>query len=158
LLISPDHYVNRLLHADGVPLESLGAGGTPLSPEQSRAAWRALRTHWDAFRGTPSRSGWRAPLLRRAATCTPVRVMPAARGRGDPGRARPFGPSTCCRGRAWTVASGEKAYWGASRGLLIDDFYRHVRAGEHFWIDAPATLESLRVIQAVNDQCPGLSR
>jgi glucuronate isomerase len=55
LLISPDHYVTRLLHANGVPLESLGAGGTPLTSEQSRAAWRALCTHWDAFRGTPSR-------------------------------------------------------------------------------------------------------
>ena len=55
LLISPDHYVTRLLHAHGVPLESLGAGGTPLTPDQARAAWRALCTHWDAFRGTPSR-------------------------------------------------------------------------------------------------------
>jgi glucuronate isomerase len=55
LLISPDHYVTRLLHAHGVALESLGAGGTPLTPEQSRSAWRALCAHWDAFRGTPSR-------------------------------------------------------------------------------------------------------
>jgi hypothetical protein len=42
--------------------------------------------------------------------------------------------------------------------LLIDDFYRHVRAGKHFWIDAPAALETLRVIQAAYDQCPGLGR
>ena len=55
LLISPDHYVTRLLHANGVALESLGAGGTPLTADGSRAAWRALCTHWDAFRGTPSR-------------------------------------------------------------------------------------------------------
>ena len=55
LLISPDHYVTRLLHASGVALESLGAGGTPLTADGSRAAWRALCTHWDAFRGTPSR-------------------------------------------------------------------------------------------------------
>jgi glucuronate isomerase len=54
LLISPDHYVNRLLHANGVPLETLGAGGTVPS-DGPRAAWRALCTHWDAFRGTPSR-------------------------------------------------------------------------------------------------------
>jgi glucuronate isomerase len=54
LLISPDHYVTRLLHANGVPLESLGAGGTAPS-DGPRAAWRALCTHWDAFRGTPSR-------------------------------------------------------------------------------------------------------
>jgi glucuronate isomerase len=55
LLISPDHYVTRLLHANGIPLESLGAGGTPLTAGESRAAWQALCTHWDAFRGTPSR-------------------------------------------------------------------------------------------------------
>jgi glucuronate isomerase len=55
LLISPDHYVTRLLHANGIPLESLGAGGTPLTADESRAAWQALCTHWDAFRGTPSR-------------------------------------------------------------------------------------------------------
>src|SRR5690349_19038233 len=55
LLISPDHYVVRLLHAHGVPMESLGAGGTPLDADASRAAWRALCAHWDAFRGTPSR-------------------------------------------------------------------------------------------------------
>ena len=55
LLISPDHYVTRLLHAHGVALESLGAGGTPLTQDEARAAWRALCTHWEAFRGTPSR-------------------------------------------------------------------------------------------------------
>ena len=55
LLISPDHYVVRLLHANGVPMEALGAGGAPLTPEGARAAWRALCTHWAAFRGTPSR-------------------------------------------------------------------------------------------------------
>jgi predicted dehydrogenase len=48
-----------------------------------------------------------------------------------------------------TRATGEKAYWGASHGLLIEDFYRHVRTGKHFWIDAPAAFESLRVIQQV---------
>ena len=60
--------------------------------------------------------------------------------------------------RPTTVASGERAYWGASHGLLIEDFYRHVRAGKHFWIDAPAAYETLRVIQAGYDQTPGLPR
>jgi glucuronate isomerase len=55
LLISPDHYVTRLLHAHGVPLGSLGAGGSPLTADEARTAWRALCTHWAAFRGTPSR-------------------------------------------------------------------------------------------------------
>ena len=52
------------------------------------------------------------------------------------------------------MASGARSYWGASHGLLIDDFYRHVSAGKRFWIDAPAALESLRVIQAAYDQRP----
>ena len=68
----------------------------------------------------------------------------------DDGRVETFHPAT--------AASGERAYWGASHGLLIDDFYRHVRAGKRFWIDAPAALESLRVIQAAYDQCPELRR
>jgi glucuronate isomerase len=55
LLISPDHYVVRLLHAAGVPMDELGADGAPLSPDGARAAWRALCTHWSVFRGTPSR-------------------------------------------------------------------------------------------------------
>jgi glucuronate isomerase len=55
LLISPDHYVTRLLHANGVALGDLGAGGSRLTPDGARAAWRALCTHWAAFRGTPSR-------------------------------------------------------------------------------------------------------
>ena len=68
----------------------------------------------------------------------------------DDGRVETFHPAT--------AASGERAYWGASHGLLIDDFYRHVRVGKHFWIDAPAALETLRVIQAAYDQTPGLGR
>jgi glucuronate isomerase len=55
LLISPDHYVFRLLHAQGVSLDDLGVGGRPLTAEQSRQAWRLLAQHWPAFRGTPSR-------------------------------------------------------------------------------------------------------
>jgi UDP-N-acetyl-2-amino-2-deoxyglucuronate dehydrogenase len=57
-----------------------------------------------------------------------------------------------------SIAAGERAYWGASHGLLIEDFYRHVRAGKRFWIDAPAALETLRIIDAVYDQSPGLNR
>jgi predicted dehydrogenase len=64
----------------------------------------------------------------------------------DDGRVETFRPAT--------VASGARSYWGASHGLLIDDFYRHVSAGKRFWIDAPAALESLRVIQAVYDRRP----
>lgn len=55
-------------------------------------------------------------------------------------------------------ATGEKAYWGAAHGLLIEDFYRHVRAGKTFWIDADAGLETLRIIDAVYEQSPRLGR
>jgi UDP-N-acetyl-2-amino-2-deoxyglucuronate dehydrogenase len=52
------------------------------------------------------------------------------------------------------VGSGEKAYWGVSHGLLIDDFYRQVRAGQPFWIDAREALKTLRIITAVYEQSP----
>ena len=55
LLISPDHYVFRLLHADGVPLDALGVGGSALDGAGSRRAWRLFCERWPLFRGTPSR-------------------------------------------------------------------------------------------------------
>ncbi|WP_423923952.1 glucuronate isomerase [Frigoribacterium sp. 2-23] len=57
LLITPDHYVLRLLHAVGVPLNELGVeprdGSAPAA--SGRDVWRRLATHWDAFLGTPVR-------------------------------------------------------------------------------------------------------
>jgi glucuronate isomerase len=41
LFVTPDHYVTRLLHASGVPLDGLGVG--------------QLCEHWDLFAGTPVR-------------------------------------------------------------------------------------------------------
>ena len=55
LLITPDHYVTRLLHAHGVPLDRLGVASGPLTEPASRAVWRELCSHWAAFRGTPVR-------------------------------------------------------------------------------------------------------
>lgn len=55
LLVTKDHYVTRLLHAGGVPLEQLGVGRDRLSEAESRSIWRALCSHWHLFRGTPSR-------------------------------------------------------------------------------------------------------
>lgn len=55
LLLSPDHYVFRLLHAQGVGLAGLGVGGRALDEAGSREAWRTFCAHWTAFRGTPSR-------------------------------------------------------------------------------------------------------
>jgi glucuronate isomerase len=55
LFVTPDHYVTRLLHASGVPLDALGVGRGLLPEAAARQAWRLLCTHWDAFRGTPAR-------------------------------------------------------------------------------------------------------
>ncbi|MDT0167207.1 glucuronate isomerase [Actinotalea sp. AC32] len=55
LLIAPDHYVTRLLHASGVPLDELGVGRGTLDEAASRTAWRALCSHWHVYRGTPVR-------------------------------------------------------------------------------------------------------
>ena len=55
LLVTPDHYVTRLLHAAGVPLPALGVGRTDLDDGESRQVWRTLCSNWHLFRGTPSR-------------------------------------------------------------------------------------------------------
>ena len=62
LLVTPDHYVTRLLHADGVGLDALGVGQGTLSEAASRAAWRLLCERWDLFRGTPVRFWLEAEL------------------------------------------------------------------------------------------------
>jgi glucuronate isomerase len=53
LLITPDHYVTRMLHGQGVPLSELGVGREALTPQESRAAFRILCDHWSVYRGTP---------------------------------------------------------------------------------------------------------
>jgi glucuronate isomerase len=55
LLVTPDHYVTRLLHAAGVPLSALGVGRSDLDEDESRQVWRTLCANWHLFRGTPSR-------------------------------------------------------------------------------------------------------
>ncbi len=52
LLLTPDHYVFRMLYSQGVPLDALGIGNSDADP---RAAWRLLAERWHLFRGTPSR-------------------------------------------------------------------------------------------------------
>lgn len=63
LLITPDHYVTRMLHAQGVPLADLGVGQGALSPEASRAAFRLLCAHWSAYRGTPVKLWFESGLV-----------------------------------------------------------------------------------------------
>ena len=55
LFIQPDHYVTRLLHAGGVPLDELGVGEGPMPEARARAAWRLLCGNWHLLRGTPVR-------------------------------------------------------------------------------------------------------
>jgi len=50
LLVSPDHYVTRLIHASGVPLDQLHAG----SSARPRDVWRAFCRAWPLFEGTAS--------------------------------------------------------------------------------------------------------
>jgi glucuronate isomerase len=69
LLITPDHYVTRLLHSAGVPLEALGLVGAGQSPPPSgaaapRAVWRTLAENWKLFAGTPVRY-WLEDTLER---------------------------------------------------------------------------------------------
>ncbi|HET9648051.1 MAG TPA: glucuronate isomerase, partial [Microlunatus sp.] len=74
LLVTPDHYVTRLLHASGVSLDTLGVGVVPLTAEASRAAFRILCEHWSVYRGTPVRYWFDAQL----AEIFKVAVRPAA--------------------------------------------------------------------------------
>ncbi len=62
LLITPDHYVNRLLHAQGVPLSALGVGQGDLDEERSREAFRTVCGHWGVYGGTPVRLWFDAQL------------------------------------------------------------------------------------------------
>jgi glucuronate isomerase len=57
LLIVPDHYINRLLYSQGVPLHRLGVrrlDGGPVETD-GRTIWRTFVDHWPLLRGTPSR-------------------------------------------------------------------------------------------------------
>jgi glucuronate isomerase len=57
LLVTPDHYVTRLLHANGVSLDRLRP------PTPSREIWAELCNHWHLFAGTPVRYWLEAQLV-----------------------------------------------------------------------------------------------
>jgi glucuronate isomerase len=52
LLLTPDHYLFRMLYSQGVRLEDLGVGNPDADP---RNAWRLFSERYHLFRGTPSR-------------------------------------------------------------------------------------------------------
>ncbi|MCO5161170.1 MAG: glucuronate isomerase [Mesorhizobium sp.] len=57
LIVIPDHYIFRMLHSQGVPLEKLGvpsADGTAVEADP-RTIWRLFAENYHLFRATPSR-------------------------------------------------------------------------------------------------------
>ena len=55
LLVTPDHYIYRLLYSRGVPLESLGISGSERPPSaEARRIWRLFAEQYYLFRGTPT--------------------------------------------------------------------------------------------------------
>lgn len=57
LLLTPDHYLLRMLCSQGIDLDRLGvprADGS-VSTYDAREAWRLFAANWHLFRGTPSR-------------------------------------------------------------------------------------------------------
>jgi glucuronate isomerase len=76
LLVTPDHYVTRLLHADGVGLAELGlrdrSGESPVA--EPREVWRAFCSRWHLFLGTASRQWLESELH----DVLGVRVHPSA--------------------------------------------------------------------------------
>jgi len=56
LLITPDHYVFRMLMSQGIPLEEMGISTHKASSSADpKQVWRIFASHYYLFRGTPSR-------------------------------------------------------------------------------------------------------
>jgi glucuronate isomerase len=53
LFVQPDHYVFRMLYSQGVTLDELEIGKTPIV--NPRKVWRIFASHYHLFRGTPTR-------------------------------------------------------------------------------------------------------
>jgi glucuronate isomerase len=60
LIVTPDHYILRLLYSRGGSLESLGVvpidGASPRAEADSRRIWQTFADHWHLFRATPTRA------------------------------------------------------------------------------------------------------
>jgi glucuronate isomerase len=60
LLLTPDHYITRMLYSQGLALEALGlaplaAGAAAITDSDRRAIWRRFAERYYLFRGTPTR-------------------------------------------------------------------------------------------------------
>ncbi len=56
LLVTPDHYLTRMLYSQGVPLTALGVTAQgQQSTVDPRVAWQLFARHYHLFRATPSR-------------------------------------------------------------------------------------------------------
>ena len=55
LFITPDHYVTRVMHSQGVALKDLGVNQKNFTPEQARNAFLIWGRNWGAYAGTPMR-------------------------------------------------------------------------------------------------------
>ena len=102
LLVTPDHYLIRMLYSQGVPLEALGIAAARRVGDAvvagPRDVWRTFADHFHLFRGTPS-GLWIEPRL--AATCS-------ASTCDSPPR-RPTRPTTTSPTASPTTRSGRRA-------------------------------------------------
>ncbi len=57
LFVTPDHYVFRMLHSQGIPLENLGVPRVDGGPteQDGRKIWQIFAENYHLFRATPSR-------------------------------------------------------------------------------------------------------
>ena len=63
LFVTPDHYILRMLHSQGIPLERLGVVPRAVAPRgdgpaaaDPRAVWQTFADHYYLFAGTPTRA------------------------------------------------------------------------------------------------------
>ncbi len=81
LLITPDHYLTRMLYSQGVALEALGVqpAGEQGPPPDPRSIWHTFAAHYHLFRGTPSRVWLDWVLTEVFGTDTPLTAANAER-------------------------------------------------------------------------------
>jgi glucuronate isomerase len=83
LLLTPDHYIFRMLYSQGVPLEALGIAplevGAPSQAPDARSIWRLFAAHYHLFRGTPTRMWFDWVLTEVFGTEAPLTALNADR-------------------------------------------------------------------------------